>query len=109
MLGLKTRDREIDGHKEIETDEHTEAEKDDAEGRNLDNMPVVKVIELIGTSAESFDDAVGKAVSTAAASLRHITGADIKRMTVAVKDGKVSQYKVNLKVAFALERQEDDD
>jgi flavin-binding protein dodecin len=108
MLGLTTKDKEDDEDKEIEMGEHR-AERDEAEGGDLDKMPVVKVIELVGTSAESFDDAIRKAVSTAAQSLRHITGADIKHMTVAVKDGKVHKYKVDLKIAFALESEEDDD
>ena len=75
----------------------------------LETAPVVKVIEVIGTSTESFDDAIAKGITTAARSLRHITGADIKHMTVAVQDGKVRQYKVDLKIAFALEAEGEDD
>jgi flavin-binding protein dodecin len=67
---------------------------------------VVKVIEVIGSSPISFDDAIEKAIDTAADSLRHITGADVKHMTVAVKDGKIAGYRVAMKIAFALE---DDD
>ena len=68
---------------------------------------VVKVIEVVATSTTSFDDAIARGIKTAAGSLRHISGADVKHMTVAVKDGKVSEYRVDLKIAFALD--EDDD
>ena len=74
----------------------------------IDVAPVVKVIEILGTSTESFEDAIKKAVETAAKSLRHITGADVKHMTAQVKDGKIVQYKVDLKVAFALDQDDDD-
>ena len=69
---------------------------------------VVKVIEVVATSTTSFDDAIARGVKTAASSLRHISGADVKHMTVAVKDGKVSEYRVDLKVAFALDEDDDD-
>ena len=71
--------------------------------------PVVKVIELVGTSSEGFDEAIAHAVSLAAKSLHGITGADVKHMTVVVKDGKITQYRVNVKVAFAIDEDEDDD
>lgn len=64
---------------------------------------VVKVIEVIGTSPITFDDAIAKAITTASRSIRHITGADVKHMTVAVRAGKVTEYRVDLKLAFALE------
>ena len=84
MLGFKTKSKE---------DEKEETQPAD----------VVKVIEIIGTSDQGFDEAIAVAIKTAASSLRHITGADVKHMTVSVKDGKVSQYRVDLKVAFALD------
>ncbi|HKY49647.1 MAG TPA: dodecin family protein [Candidatus Limnocylindria bacterium] len=75
----------------------------------IETSPVVKVIEMIATSTESFDDAIAKGVATAARSLRHISGADVRHMTVAVRNGKVSQYRVDLKVAFALEEDKDEE
>ena len=74
----------------------------------IDAAPVVKVIELIATSTQGFDDAIEKGVATAAESLRHIAGADVKHMTVAVRNGKITQYRVDLKVAFALDEDDDD-
>lgn len=70
---------------------------------------VVKIIEVIGTSRTSFDDAIATAIRTASLTLRHLTGADVKHMTVAVTDGEVAEYRVNLKLAFALEPDEEDD
>lgn len=70
---------------------------------------VVKVIEVIGTSKVSFDDAIAGAVRTASHSLRHVTGADVKHMTIGVTDGAVTEYRVDLKLAFALEPDDDKD
>jgi dodecin len=70
---------------------------------------VVKIIEVIGTSKIGFDDAIATAVKTASHSLRHITGADVKHMTVAADEGTITEYKVDLKLAFALDADDDDD
>jgi dodecin len=70
--------------------------------------PVVKVIELVGTSSEGFDEAIARAVSLAGKSLHGITGADVRHMTVAIKDGQITQYRVNVKVAFAIDEEDDD-
>lgn len=83
--------------------------EDEKTARAVGTAPVIKVIEIIGTSAESFDDAIATGITTAARSLRHITGADVKHLTVTVQDGKVARYKADLKVAFALEADDEDD
>ena len=62
----------------------------------------VKVIELVGISTKSFDDAIEQAVSKASQSIKGITGVDVQKMSAKVKDGKVASYSVNLKVAFAV-------
>jgi flavin-binding protein dodecin len=49
-------------------------------------MGVIKVIELVGNSKKSWEDAANQAVMTAAATLRGLTGADIQSMTAVVKD-----------------------
>lgn len=104
MLGFMTKD--VPQNKEKNGDlKLYDAALDDG----TEMSPVVKVTELIATSTESFDDAIVKGVATAARSLRHISGADIKHMTVAVRNGKVSQYRVDLKVAFALEEDDDEE
>lgn len=65
---------------------------------------VVKVIELVGSSPNSFSDAVRNAVRTAAASLRHIQGVEVLGSSADVDDnGDLVNYKVNVKIAFMLE------
>jgi flavin-binding protein dodecin len=73
----------------------------------LEVSPVVKVVELVATSSASFEDAIARGVATATRSLRHISGADVKHMTVAVRNGKIAEYRVDLKIAFALDLDEE--
>lgn len=103
MLGFMTKDKKekVEKNGDVKT---YDAALDDG----IEVSPVVKVIELIATSSEGFDDAVAKGVAAAAQSLRQISGADVKRMTVAVKNGKIMQYRVDLKIAFALDEVDDD-
>lgn len=62
----------------------------------------VKVIEIIGISNESFDDAVSQGVAKASETIKGITGVEVTAQTAKVKDGKVVQYHATLKVAFAV-------
>ncbi len=64
---------------------------------------VVKVIELVGSSPKSFSDAVRNAVSTAAQTLRNITGVDVLSSNATVENGQISLYKVQVKIAFVLD------
>lgn len=65
---------------------------------------VVKVIELVGSSPNSFSDAVKSAVKTAAQSVRNIQGVEVVGNNADVgADGKLSLYKVHCKVAFVIE------
>ena len=64
---------------------------------------VVKVIELVGSSTSSFSDAVRNAVSTAAQTLRNITGVDVLSSSATVENGEISLYKVQVKIAFLLD------
>jgi dodecin len=66
---------------------------------------VVKVIELVGSSQESFSDAVRNAVRTAAQTIRNIRGVDVISSQADVNEnGELSLYKVNVKIAFLIER-----
>ena len=65
-------------------------------------MSVAKVIEIIASSKKSFEDAVAQGVAKAADSLHDITGAWVKEQSVKVINGKVTEYRVNLKVTFVL-------
>jgi flavin-binding protein dodecin len=69
---------------------------------------VVKVTELVGSSTESFSDAVRRAVKAASRSIRNIRGVEVISSTADVgPDGELSLYKVNVKVAFLVEGTED--
>jgi flavin-binding protein dodecin len=64
---------------------------------------VVRVIELVGVSAKSWSDAAQQAVARASQTVRHVTGVEVLRSTAVVKDGKIVEYHVNVKVAFIVE------
>ena len=64
---------------------------------------VVKVVEIIGSSPKSWEDAANNAVLEAAKSIRGLTGVDIMNLTAVIKDGKIVKYKACCKVAFAVE------
>ncbi len=63
---------------------------------------VVKIIEVIGISEVSFEDAIQRGVAKASESVKGITGVEVQNMTARVKDGKVTQYHANMKLAFAV-------
>ena len=65
-------------------------------------MSVARVTEIIASSKDGFDDAVAKGVKRASNTLQNITGAWVQDQQVIVKDGKIKQYRVNLKVTFIL-------
>ena len=66
-------------------------------------MSVARVTELSSTSNKSFQDAVEKGVKRASQTLRGVTGAWVKEHKVAVSDGKITSYQVNMMVTFVLE------
>ncbi len=66
-------------------------------------MAVARVTEISSTSSKSFDDAVQKGVTRASKTLRNVRGAWVKEQRVDVKDGKISEYQVNLMVTFVLD------
>jgi hypothetical protein len=61
---------------------------------------VYKVIEIIGGSEKSWEDAAKNAVQTAAKSLEEIRVAEVKEMDMRVEKGKVVEYRVKLRVSF---------
>ncbi|MFM7068965.1 MAG: dodecin family protein [Actinomycetes bacterium] len=65
--------------------------------------PVIKVVELVGTSPDSWSDAARHAIDQAAQTIHGITGVDVMRSTATVTDGKIDQYRVDLKVAFVID------
>ena len=64
---------------------------------------VYKVIELVGTSSESWERAVAGAIERAGKSLRDLRVGEISHLDVTVKDGKVENYRAKIKVSFKYE------
>ncbi len=64
---------------------------------------VYKVIELVGTSEESWEKAAKAAVERAGASLRDLRIAEISELDMQIKDGKVDTYRAKVKVSFKFE------
>ena len=65
-------------------------------------MAVLKVLELLSDSSKSWEDATAKAIAKASKSVSGITSAWVQDQSVLVTDGKVSNYRVTLKVTFAV-------
>ena len=65
-------------------------------------MSVAKVTEISASSSTSFEDAVQKGIERADKTLDKVKGAWISEMKVDVDDGKVTAYRVNMKVTFVL-------
>lgn len=68
---------------------------------------VYKVIELIGTSTESWEKAAAAAVETAAKSLRDLRIAEVVQLDMHIEDGKVSAYRAKVKVSFKYHTEAD--
>ena len=65
-------------------------------------MSVAKVTEIIASSPKSFEDAVDQGVERASKTLQNISSAWVKDQNVLVENGKVTEYRVVLKVTFVL-------
>jgi flavin-binding protein dodecin len=61
---------------------------------------VYKVIEIIGSSKTSWEEAAKNAVETAAKSLKELRVAEVKELDMRIEDGKVLEYRVKLRVSF---------
>lgn len=66
-------------------------------------MSVAKVIEITAQSPEGFEDAIRQGAAKAKETVRHITGAWVKEQSVAIEDGEIVGYRVDLKVTFLLD------
>lgn len=64
---------------------------------------VYKVIELVGTSTDSWEKAAAAAVERASGSLRDLRIAEIAELDLQIEDGKVSTYRARVKVSFKYE------
>lgn len=64
---------------------------------------VYKVIELVGTSTESWEKATTAAVNKAGESLRDLRIAEISELDVQLKDGKIEAYRAKVRISFRYE------
>lgn len=65
-------------------------------------MSVAKVTEIHSSSTKSFDDAIKVGIARAEKTLRNVTGAWVKGQKVVIANGKITEYRVLLKVTFVL-------
>lgn len=66
---------------------------------------VYRVTEVIGTSADSWEQAAKNAIETAGASVRELRIAEVVRQDVTIEDGKVSGFRVRLGISFKYEKE----
>ncbi len=66
-------------------------------------MAVLKVLEILSSSSKSWEDAAQNAVKDTSKSLRGIRSLNIQNMSAIIKDGKITEYRLNSKVSFDVE------
>lgn len=65
-------------------------------------MSIAKVTEITASSSVSFEDALKQGIARADKTLNNVEGAWIQEQKVVVKGGKITEYRVNMKVTFVL-------
>ncbi|ADL08021.1 dodecin family protein [Thermosediminibacter oceani] len=63
----------------------------------------VKIIEVVGESKNSFQEAVENAVRDASKTIKNITGVEVRNQTANVEGGKIVEYKADVAIAFKVE------
>lgn len=67
-------------------------------------MSIAKVIEVMGSSEKSWEDAVENALKETSKTIENIVGVDIIGYSATVKNNKIVEYKADVKIAFTVER-----
>jgi dodecin len=67
-------------------------------------VAVIKTIELVGVSDESWRDAANEALAEASRTIRGITSMDIIDTSCTVQDGHVAEYRTHVRINFRIER-----
>jgi len=65
-------------------------------------MAIMKVIEVLSNSKKSWEDATAKGIERASKSVKNIKSAFVQSQSVVAANGKVSEYRVNLKITFEV-------
>jgi hypothetical protein len=68
-------------------------------------MTAVKIIKVLGTSTESWEEAAREAVRQAAESVDGVRGIEIEDWTASVEDGEITEYKATVEIAFPVHEQ----
>lgn len=68
---------------------------------------VYKMIDLVGSSPTSIEDAIQSAITKAAQSVRHLRWFEVTETRGHIKDGEVAHFQVSLRAAFTLEEEDD--
>ena len=66
------------------------------------NVSIAKITEISSSSSKSFEDAIEGGIKRAAKTLDNVSGAWVQDMKVDVEDGKITAYRVSMKVTFVL-------
>ncbi|HQV24144.1 MAG: dodecin family protein [Acinetobacter sp.] len=66
-------------------------------------MSIAKVVEVNSSSNKSFEDAIQTGISKVTETVKNVQGAWINEQKVVIKDNKITEYRVNLKISFLVE------
>ena len=66
---------------------------------------VYKIIDLVGTSTKSWEDAVNSVIVKASGSLRDLRIAEVKELDVKIEDGKIAAYRARVALSFKYEKE----
>jgi len=67
-------------------------------------MSVIKSIDLVGVSTESWRHAAAEALAEAAKTVRNIEGMDVLETSATVEDNKIAEYRTHVRISFRIER-----
>lgn len=67
-------------------------------------MPVVKIVELVGSSPKGWMEATEEAVKEATRTIKNVKSVHVKRCTAKVENNKIVEYRAVVRVAFVVER-----
>ena len=71
----------------------------------MEEGSVYKIIDLVGTSTKSWEDAVANIVAKAAKNLRDLRIAEVKDLDVKIEDGKITAYRARVTLSFKYEKE----
>ena len=66
---------------------------------------IYKIIDLVGTSPKSWEDAVNSVIAKASASIRDLRIAEVKELDVKIEDGKIAAYRARVALSFKYEKE----